>query len=101
VKSVFITIFSMALLSSLGTAYACSVLNKERARVGVSEGFRGECSNSGYSVTCLLQDGSWVTCNGYGGTYSGTDLASLIRSSCRCTAQDERRRDLMEQMKEY
>ncbi len=100
VKSV-IFILSCILFTFSGTAYACSVLNKEKASVGVSEGFRGECSNSGYSVTCLLQEGSWVTCDGFGGSYSGTNLASLIRSACRCTAQDERRRDLLEQMRDY
>ena len=100
-KLVIIILFSMALLLSLGTAYACSVLNKERARIGVSEGFQGECSNNGYSVTCVLQEGSRVTCDGYWGTYSGSNLASLIRSACRCNAQDERNRDLMDQMNDY
>ena len=100
-KSIIITTLFMLLLLGVGTAYACSVLNKEKARLGVSEGFKGECSNSGYPVTCLLQEGSWVTCDGYGGSYSGTDLASLIRSACRCTARDDRRRDLIDEMRRY
>ncbi len=99
-KSAAIVLF-IAMFISFGTAEACSVLNKEKARLGLSQGFSGECSNSGYSVTCLLEEGSWVTCDGYGGSYSGTNLQSLIRSACRCTAQDDRREDLIEQMKEY
>jgi hypothetical protein len=101
VKSVISIVIFIALSLSFETAQACSVLNKERASRGLGKGFQGECSNSGYSVTCLLEEGSWVTCDGYGGTYSGTNLQSLIRSACRCSAQDERREDMIEQMKGY
>ena len=100
-KLVIVTIVCMGLLISLGTAYACSVLNKEEASVGVSKGFRGECSNNGYSITCVLEEGSWVSCDSYGGIFSGTNLNSLIFSACRCTAREERRRDLEEQMFDY
>jgi len=88
----------MVLLISLEAAYACSVLNKEEARLGVSRGFRGECSNTGYPVTCVLEEGSWVTCRGYGGNYSGTSVSGLVFSACQCSAQEERRKALEEQM---
>jgi len=100
-KSIIVTTLFTVLLLGPGTAYACSVLDKEEASRGVSQGFQGTCSNSGYSVTCLLQEGSWVTCDGFGGSYSGTDLYSLIRSACRCTAQEERRDRLIDQMRDY
>lgn len=100
-KSIIGTILFMTLLFGLGTAYACSVLDKKRAQRGVSQGFSGECSNNGYKITCLLQEGSWVTCDGYGGSYSGTNLNSLIKSACSCTAQEERRRELIEEMRDY
>jgi hypothetical protein len=101
VKSVIVAILSTLLLSGSGTAYACSVLNKERAHVGVSKGFRGECSNNGYPITCLLEEGSWVSCNGPGGSYSGTNLNSLIFSACDCKAAEERRKKQIEEMINY
>jgi hypothetical protein len=101
VKTAIAIVLFIAMSLSFGTAEACSVLNKKKASRGLGKGFQGECSNSGYSVTCLLEEGSWVICDGYGGSYSGTDLNSLIRSACRCTAQGERRKDLIEQMKGY
>ncbi len=99
-KLVFVaaSIFAMVLFFGFEAAYACSVLNKEEAKLGVSRGFRGECSNSGYSVTCVLEEGSWVSCSGFGGTFSGTNIKSLIFSACQCSAQEERRRELEEQM---
>lgn len=100
-KSAIVSIVCMALLFGAGTAYACSVLDKKRAHRGVSEGFRGECSNNGFSITCLLQEGSWVTCDGVGGSYSGTNLQSLIFSACKCRAQEERRKELIEEMRDY
>jgi hypothetical protein len=101
VKLLIITIFSMALLLSLGTAYACTVLDKEEARLGVSKGFRGECSNNGDSIICVLEQGAWVHCSGFGGSVTGTNLNSLIYSVCRCKSQDERRRRLEEQMTDF
>jgi hypothetical protein len=101
VKSIIVTTLFMALLLGLGTAYACSVLDKEKAKRGVSQGFRGECSNNGFRITCLLEEGSWVSCDGPGGSYSGTNLQSLISSACRCTAKEERRRELIEEMRDY
>ena len=41
-KLAIVTILCMFLLIGLETAYACSVLNKEAARVGVSRGFSGD-----------------------------------------------------------
>ena len=100
-KLVTAAICCMVLLFGVETAYACSVLNKSPARLGVSKGFRGECSNNGYKITCVLEEGAWVNCSGYGGSASGTNLNSLIYSVCRCTADEERRRRLEEEMFDY
>ena len=97
-KSTIVTILCMVILISVETAYACSVLNKQKAHVGVSKGFRGECSNSGNNITCVLEQGSWVNCSGFGGSFTGTALNSLIFSACECNAQEERQRKLKEQM---
>ena len=99
-KLVILGILSMILLFGTGTAYACSVLDKEEAQIGMNKGFRGECSNNGYSITCLLKEGSWVECSGPKGTSTGTDLRSLIYSMCGCYDDDERR-SLEEQMRSY
>ena len=98
-KLVIVSILSIIILVFTGTAYACSVLDKEEAHLGVSKGFRGECSNNGSTITCVLEEGSWVNCHGPGGSYTGTVLNSLIFSACRCSAQDERRRKLEEQIR--
>ena len=100
-KLMIISILSVILLFGIGTAYACSVLDKRDASMGVSKGFEGECSNNGSTITCLLEEGSWVNCSGIGGSSTGTNLNSLIYSICRCTAEDERRRNLEEQMYDY
>ena len=100
-KLAMVTILCIVLLISLDTAFACSVLNKEKARLGVSKGFRGECSNNGYKITCVLEQGSWVNCSGYGGSRSGTNLNSLIYSVCKCSGQEERRRSLEKQLEVY
>jgi hypothetical protein len=101
VKLVIVALVYMALLFVPGTAYACSVLDKEAAHLGVSKGFRGTCSNNGSNITCVLEQGSWVNCSGYKGSRTGTSLQSLIYSVCGCTAQEERRRSLEEQMETY
>jgi hypothetical protein len=100
-KLLIVTILFMTLLFVPHTAYSCDVMNKERARVGVDEGFRGECSNNGYEITCVLQQGSWIECSGPEGTATGTNLNSLVYSICGCSAQDERERSLQEQMRNY
>ena len=97
-KLAMVTILCMALLIGLETAYACSVLNKQKAHLGPSKGFRGECSNNGSTITCVLEQGSWVNCSGVGGSRTGTNLNSLIFSVCRCSAQEERQRKLENQM---
>lgn len=98
VKLVIVSILSMILLFGAGTAYACSVLDKEEAHIGVSKGFRGECSNNGSTITCVLEEGSWVNCYGPAGSFTGTVLNSLIFSACRCSEQEEERRKLEEQI---
>ena len=100
-KLAILGILSMILLFGTGTAYACSVLDKEEARMGVKSGFRGECSNSGYTITCFLEQGSWVNCSSPRGSASGTNLRSLIYAACGCNDEDERRRNLEEQMFDY
>lgn len=85
-KTVMVII--MALLLSAGTTFACTAVNKERAKRGVNEGFQGECSNNGYKVTCILLEGSWVKCTGPSGGYTGTSLSSLIASACSCVISD-------------
>ncbi len=97
-KLALVTILCMVLLITLETAYACSVLNKQKAKLGVSKGFRGECSNNGTEITCVLEQGAWVNCSGIGGSRSGSNLNSLIFSICRCTAQEERQKKLEDQM---
>jgi hypothetical protein len=101
VRLFIVIILYVILLFVPDTAYSCYVLNKERARVGVDDGFRGECSNNGYEITCVLKEGSWVECSGPEGSATGTNLNSLIYSICGCSAQDERERSLQEQMRNY
>ena len=101
VKLAIVTILCMIILISLETSFACSVLNKEKASIGVSKGFRGECSNNGSKVTCVLEQGSWVNCSGWGGSFSGTVLNSLIFSACQCKAQEERGKSLEKQLEVY
>jgi hypothetical protein len=97
-KLVIVSILSMIVLVCTGTAYACHVRDKEEYRMGQSKGFRGECSNNGSTITCVLEEGSWVKCYGPGGSSTGTVLNSLIFSVCRCSAQEEEREKMEEQM---
>jgi hypothetical protein len=98
-------IMSIALLSLAfvlsGTVAACSVLEKERAHLGVSEGFRGKCSNNGFPITCVSDDDEGLSCNGPGGTYSGNSLDALIFSACGCHAQEEEQEKMKKELNDY
>jgi hypothetical protein len=97
----FFTVLCMTLLFGFVSAYACSILDKEKTHIGVDEGIRGKCSNNEYPITCVLEDGAWLKCAGPGGTYSGTNLNSLIFSACGCRAQEEKIKKLKEELKNY
>ena len=100
-KLMIVSILSIILLLCAGTANACSVLNMEEVQIGMDKGFRGDCSNNGFTTTCLLKEGSWVNCSGPAGSSTGTNLDSLIRSTCGCSEEDDRRRNLQEQLYNY
>ncbi len=72
--------------------YPCYVMNQEKVQVGSFPGVRGECSNNGLPISCILMEGVGVECDGAGGGYTGYDLGYLVFAACGCSVQEEKER---------
>lgn len=62
----------------------CVIENAERTHMGPDRAIEGTCSNSGLRIRCTRAGQKDAVCIGPAGTYSGTDLDSLVYSACGC-----------------
>ncbi len=85
-----LTLFFTAVVFFHGSAWACSMLNPEKAQVGIRNGLKGVCSNDGMPITCVFFEGMGIECDGPSGGYSGYDLDTLIFLACGCSSDEEK-----------
>ncbi len=88
----------IAIAALEGTALACTIQNARETLVGNNNAVTGACSNNGLPITCQFKEGTGFACDGPAGSYSGSDLNTLIFSACGCSVQDEREKGQKKQI---
>jgi hypothetical protein len=95
-----IVVSSILMFFHFGSAYACSIQDRKSIQIGANRGIAGVCSNNGSPISCENRGNDEISCDGPGGGYSGYDLESLVFSACGCSSQEEKGKQLEQELKE-
>lgn len=72
------------LAMGVSDALACRIENEKRFQEPFHQGIKGTCSNNQEEIRCIEEGDNGFTCTGKGGTFSGSDVNTLIFSACAC-----------------